>query len=82
MSLQLQQKDIILRQKNEETVPLSELEKANESENYLRSRIAHLDKQLKQEIKNKQEIQSNIEDIMSGKITTAESQGKIPLHIF
>jgi chromosome segregation ATPase len=78
LNLQLQQKDMVLRQQNEEMVPIAELEKAQESENYLRSRIAHLDKQLKQEISYKQEIQSTMEDIMNGKIATNQSQGNSP----
>jgi chromosome segregation ATPase len=78
LNLQLQQKDMDLRQQNEQMVPVAELEKAQESENYLRSRIAHLDKQLKQEISYKQEIQSTMEDIMNGKIATNQSQGNSP----
>jgi len=53
-------------------VPKEELEKANESENYLRSRISQLDQQLKSYTAQNSLLESEISDINNGKIRTKQ----------
>jgi len=57
-------------------VPKEEFDKANESENYLRTMVTQLDHQLKAQVTRNEILEKQVNDINEGIIITKQVQGK------
>lgn len=64
-------------QTQEHLVDKEELERAQESESYLRNRVAQLDKSLKEEKGLKEMLQNQVKNLLSGRIETDHAKGRV-----
>ena len=68
-----------LQKAQESYVPKEQLEKVNESENYLIIRMSQLDHELKQQVAQNEALKRQIDDINEGRVIIKQVQGNSSL---